>query len=92
MEGPPVGPHIWEMSHYCIDPDHLRGRLAPIAIASALGVGLVEWGLECCVTESVFPIDPADILPLVQLHFEPLPFGLPCEVGEDDDRGKGPIE
>ncbi len=81
IEEPPVGPHIWEMSHYCIDPGHSLGRRTPVAIASALGVGLVEWALECGVTEFVFPIDPAGILPLVQLHFEPLPLGLPCKVG-----------
>jgi len=81
IDEPPVGPHIWEMSHYCIDPDHPWGRPGSAAIASALGMGLVEWGLECGVTEFVFPIDPAGILPLVQLRFEPLPLGLPCEVG-----------
>ena len=92
IEEPPVGPHIWEMSYYCIDPAHPWGRLAPVAIASALGAGLVEWGLECGVTEFVFPIDPAGILPLVQLDFEPLPLGLPCEVGRTMIRGEGPLE
>jgi acyl-homoserine lactone synthase len=80
IEEPPVGPHIWELSHHCIDPAHPWGRRATRTIASALGAALVEWGLECGVTQFVFPIDVAGILPLVQLHFQPVPLGLPCKI------------
>ena len=90
IERPPVGPHIWEMSHYCIDPDHPWGRPGSAAIASALGMGLVEWGLECGVTQFVFPIDVAGIL-----AFGATPFSTSSsrsalqDPGEGYDRGDG---
>jgi len=86
IEEPPVGPHIWELSHHCIDTAHPWGRRATRTIASALGAALVEWGLECGVTQFVFAIDVAGILPLAQLHFQPVPLGLPCKI-----RGKNMI-
>jgi hypothetical protein len=44
--------------------------------------------LECGVTQFVFAIDVAGILPLVQLHFQPVPLGLPCKIrGRDMSRG-----
>ncbi len=80
IDEPLVGPHIWELSHQCIDPAHPWGKHATRPIASALGAALVEWGLGCGVTQCVFPIDVAGILPLAQLHFEPVPLGLPCKI------------
>jgi acyl-homoserine lactone synthase len=80
MEEPPVGPHIWELSHHCIETAYPCGRPSTRTIASALGVALVEWGLEYGVTQFVFPIDVAGVLPLVQLHFQPVPLGLPCKI------------
>ncbi len=41
---------------------------------------MVEWGLECGVTHFIIEIETAGILPLVQLHFQPMPLGLPCKV------------
>jgi acyl-homoserine lactone synthase len=77
---PPVGAHIWEMSHHCIAPGRRAGRSSASTIAHTLGLALVEWGLECGVTRFVIEIEPAGILPLVQLDFQPVPLGLPCKI------------
>jgi len=42
----PVGAHIWEVSHHCIDPGHPWGRRSASTIATELGLALVEWGFE----------------------------------------------
>jgi acyl-homoserine lactone synthase len=76
----PVGAHIWEMSHHCVAPGHRWGKHSASAIASTLGLALVEWGLECGVTHFIIEIETAGILPLVQLHFQPMPLGLPCKI------------
>ena len=76
----PVGAHIWEMSHHCVDPGHPWGRRSASSIATELGMALVEWGLEWGVTHFVIEIDAAGILPLVQLHFHPMPLGLPRNI------------
>jgi len=81
---PPVGAHIWEMSQHCIAPDHRAGGSSTSSIANILGLALVEWGLECGVTRFVIEIEPIGILPLVQLGFQPVPLGLPCEIGGRD--------
>jgi acyl-homoserine lactone synthase len=83
---PPVGAHIWEMSHHSIAPDHPSRSCSASTIANALGLALVQWGLECGVTHLIIEIDPAGLLPLVQLNFQPLPLGLPCKI-----RGKDTI-
>jgi len=47
-------------------------------------------GLECGVTQFVFPIDVAGILPLVQLHFSTSSLRSALqESGEGYDRGDG---
>ena len=77
---PPVGAHIWEMSHHCISTDHQPGRSSAITIANTLGLALVEWGLECGVTRIIIEIEPTGIIPLVQLDFQPVPLGLQCNI------------
>jgi acyl-homoserine lactone synthase len=77
---PPVGAHIWEMSHHCIAPGHQAGGNSASTIANTLGLALVEWGLECGITRFVIEIEPAGILPLVKLDFQPVPLGLPCKI------------
>jgi acyl-homoserine lactone synthase len=81
---PPVGAHIWEMSHHCISPDHPSSRCSASTIANALGLALVQWGLECGVAHFIIEIDPAGVLPLVQLNFQPVPLGLPCKIQGKD--------
>ena len=80
LSEPPVGAHIWEMSHHCIAPGHQPGRSSAITIANTLGLALVEWGLECGVTRIIIEIEPTGIIPLVQLDFQPVPLGLPCKI------------
>ncbi|MGH6853069.1 MAG: acyl-homoserine-lactone synthase [Methylocella sp.] len=75
---PPVGADIWEISRHCVAPGH-GGRYAS-PIANALGSGLLEWALECGISMFIIEIEPAELLPLVQLRFQPLPLGLPSKV------------
>jgi acyl-homoserine lactone synthase len=42
--------------------------------------GLLEWALECGVSKFIIEIEPMGLLPLVQLHFQPLPLGLPHKI------------
>ncbi len=77
---PPVGAHIWEISRHCVALGHGTGGRYASPIANALGSGLLEWALECGVSMFIIEIEPVGLLPLVQLHFQPLPLGLPSKV------------
>jgi acyl-homoserine lactone synthase len=76
----PVGAHIWEISRHCVAPGHVTGGRYASPITNALGLGLLEWALECGVSMFIVVIEPMGLLPLVQLHFQPLPLGLPSKV------------
>jgi len=76
----PVGADIWEISRHCVAPDHRSGGHYASPIANALGAGLLEWALECGVSKFIIEIEPMGLLPLVQLHFQPLPLGLPHKI------------
>ena len=76
----PVGADIWEISRHCVAPDHRSGGPYASPIANALGSGLLEWALECGVSKFIIEIEPMGLFPLVQLHFQPLPLGLPRKI------------
>jgi acyl-homoserine lactone synthase len=76
----PVGADIWEISRHCVARGHRSGGHYASPITSALGAGLLEWALECGVSKFVIEIEPTGLLPLVQLHFQPLPLGLPHKI------------
>jgi acyl-homoserine lactone synthase len=80
----PVGPHVWEWTRYCVAPGHRdRGRtLSPIG--NALLSGIVEWGLESGISTIIIEMTPIWLLRLVQLHFRPLPLGVPRTIGGED--------
>jgi acyl-homoserine lactone synthase len=80
----PVGAHIWEISRHCVEPSHRSGGRFACAIANAMGSGLVEWGLECGVSNFIIEIEPVSLLPLINLHFRPLPLGLPRKIDGQD--------
>jgi acyl-homoserine lactone synthase len=80
----PVGAHIWEISRHCVAPGHRAGGRFANAIANALGTGLVEWGLECGISKYIIEIEPMGVLPLIQLHFQPMPLGLPKTINGRD--------
>jgi acyl-homoserine lactone synthase len=75
----PIGADIWEISRHCVAPGHRSGGPYASPVANALGSGLLEWALECGVSKFIIEIEPMGLLPLVQLHFQPLPLGLPRE-------------
>ena len=81
----PVGSHIWELTRYCVGRGHREkaGRLASPP-ANALLSGMVEWGLQIGVSTVIAEIEPATMLRLVQLHFRPLPLGLPMRIAGRD--------
>jgi N-acyl-L-homoserine lactone synthetase len=60
-------------------PGHRQGGGYASPIANALGSGLLEWAFECGVS-IIIEIEPTGLLPLVQLHFQPLPLGLPHKI------------
>lgn len=80
----PVGAHIWEWTRFCVAPRHREKGQVLGRVANALGSGLVEWGLECGVSKLVIELEPAQLLPLVQLHFQPMPLGLPKKLSGHD--------
>lgn len=81
----PVGTHIWELTRHCVDRGHREksGRLASPA-ANFILSGMVEWGLENGVSTVIAEIEPATLLRLIQLHFRPLPLGLPLRIAGRD--------
>ena len=60
-----------------------KGRVAS-PIANAILSGMVEWGLESGVSKLIVEIEPTALLRFVQLHFRPLPLGLPRRIGGQD--------
>jgi acyl-homoserine lactone synthase len=77
----PVGPHIWECSRHCVARGHReKGRVAS-PIANAILSGMVEWCLECGISTAIVEIEPTALLRFVQLHFRPMPLGLPRDIG-----------
>jgi acyl-homoserine lactone synthase len=76
----PIGADIWEISRYCVARGHRSGGPYMSPIANALGSGLLEWAFECGVSKFIVEIEPMELLPLVQLLFQPLPLGLPHKI------------
>jgi acyl-homoserine lactone synthase len=81
----PKGSHIWELTRHCVSRHHRekRGRLASES-ATVLLSGMVEWGLLHGVSTVIVEIEPTTLLRLVQLHFRPLPLGLPMRIDGRD--------
>jgi acyl-homoserine lactone synthase len=78
---PPAGPHVWECTRHCVARGHReKGRVAS-PIANAILSGMVEWGLESGVLKVIVEIEPSALLRFVQLHFRPMPLGLPRKIG-----------
>lgn len=80
----PTGAHIWEISRHCVAPGHRAGGRFANPVANDLESALVEWGLECGISKFIIAIEPMGILPLIQLHFQPMPLGLPKTVHGTD--------
>jgi acyl-homoserine lactone synthase len=80
----PVGAHIWEISRHCVAPGHRAGGRYANPVANALATALVEWGIECGISQYIIEIDPVGILPLIQLHFQLMPLGLPQNINGKD--------
>jgi acyl-homoserine lactone synthase len=80
----PVGAHIWEISRHCVAPGHRAGGRYANPVANALATALVEWGIECGISQYIIEIDPVGVLPLIQLHFQLMPLGLPQNINGKD--------
>ena len=73
---PPIGAHIWQISCYCVASGYRSdGRLAS---------ALVEWALERRISSFLLAIEPSSLIPLIDLHFQPLPLGLPRKIDGQD--------
>jgi acyl-homoserine lactone synthase len=81
---PPVSPHIWEWTRYCVEAGHReRGRiLSPVA--NVLLAGVVEWGLATDVDTIIIEMNPLWLLRLVQLHFRVTPLGVPMTIDGEE--------
>ena len=80
----PVGAHVWEISRHCVAPGHRSGGRFGSSIALSMAIAMVEWGLEFGISKFIIEIEPMGLLPLIQLHFRPLPLGLPRNIGGKD--------
>jgi acyl-homoserine lactone synthase len=80
----PVGPHIWEWTRHCIARGHREKGRFVTPISNALMSGVVEWGIQNGVSKLIVEIEPSALLRFVQLHFQPLPLGLPTKIGGQD--------
>lgn len=81
---PPVGPHIWEWTRYCVEPAHRERGRALSPVANALLSGIVEWGSASGVNTIIIEMNPIWLLRLVQLHFRVRPLGLPRTIDGQD--------
>jgi acyl-homoserine lactone synthase len=81
---PPVGPHVWEWTRYCVDKPHRERGRALSPIANCLLSGIVEWGLRSGINSIIIEMDPIWLLRLVQLYFMVTPLGLPRRIGDAD--------
>jgi acyl-homoserine lactone synthase len=80
----PVGSHIWELTRHCVERGHREKGRVVSPITNALMSGMVEWGLQSGVSKVIAEIEPTTLLRLIQLHFRPLPLGLPIRVAGRD--------
>lgn len=74
----PCGPHVWEWTRYCIEPNY-RGGAAFGRVASEMMIGAVEWGLDHGVRDAVLEFDPVWITRFSELGFDVRPLGLPVD-------------
>jgi acyl-homoserine lactone synthase len=80
----PVGAHIWEWTRFCVPSNRRERGRAVCPITNTLLIGAVEWGLECGITKFIIQTNPIWIVRMIQLHFQPMPLGLPRTVGGQD--------
>lgn len=74
---PPVGAHIWEWTRFCVRSDRRERGRAVCPLTNMLLIAAVEWGLECGITKFIIETNPTWIVRMIQLHFKPVPLGLP---------------
>ncbi|HXW69912.1 MAG TPA: acyl-homoserine-lactone synthase [Methylocella sp.] len=80
----PVGTHIWEWTRFCVERGHrVQGR-AVCPLTNMLLTAAVEWGLESGITQFIIQTNATWLLRMVQLHFRPLPLGLPKKISGED--------
>jgi len=80
----PVGPHIWEWTRFCVERSRREQGRAVCPITNMLLTAAVEWGLECGITQLIIQTNPTWLLRMVQLHFRPMPLGLPQKIGGEE--------
>jgi acyl-homoserine lactone synthase len=76
----PEGAHIWEWTRFCVDRSRREKGRAVCPITNMLLSAAVEWGLECGISKFIIETNPTWIVRMIQLHFRPMPLGLPRAV------------
>jgi acyl-homoserine lactone synthase len=80
----PVGAHVWEWTRFCVERGRREQGRAVCPITNMLLTAAVEWGLECGISQLIVQTNPTWLLRMVQLHFRPMPLGLPRMIGGED--------
>lgn len=80
----PVGAHIWEWTRFCVERSRRDKGRAVCPITNQLLTAVVEWGMECGISQLIIETNPTWLLRMVQLHFCPMPLGLPRTIEGQD--------
>jgi acyl-homoserine lactone synthase len=78
----PAGPHICEVSRYCVAPGFREGRRSVSTVGSELVAAVVEWGLSAGYSKALFQFEPMWLLRGLQLKFLVRPLGYQVKIGE----------
>jgi acyl-homoserine lactone synthase len=81
---PPVAPHIFELTRYCVAPGYRDGRKGVSTVGSELITGLVEWGLMTGNNQAIIEFEPMWVLRALQLHFIAQPLGYQHRIGNQN--------
>lgn len=78
----PAGPHICEVSRYCVAPGFREGRRSVSTVGSELIAAVVEWGLTAGYSKALFQFEPMWLLRGLQLKFLVRPLGYQVKIGD----------
>jgi acyl-homoserine lactone synthase len=81
---PPRGPHIYELTRYCVAAGHREGRRGVGSVGSELIAGFVEWGTAVGVSKVIIEFETNWVLRAIQLQFLARPLGFQTTIGKQN--------